>query len=242
MKFRLLVILLLYLSFSGFSQTTKVQGVVTDSLTNEPIPFAKIFFLNGRSGTLSDTSGNYVLLARPEWDTLIFSFVGYKTQKVAINHEREETINIQLVPVIKSFNEVEIVAGENPAFEILRKVKEHKKENNTEKLESYECEVYNKMQFDVNKLGDKFEDRKAFNKMKVINDYVEVDSSNDIKSLPFLLTENISDYYFKKSPIQRKEVIKANRITGVDYLQLQQFTGDMSISMKTMLIYSIRIL
>ncbi|MCB9224716.1 MAG: DUF5686 family protein [Crocinitomicaceae bacterium] len=227
MQIRLTLILFLSLSFSGFSQTTKIEGVITDSLTQEPIPFVKIRFLNGRSGALSDTSGYYVILARPEWDTLLFSFVGYKTKMVVISHEREETINIQLAPDIKSFDVVEIVAGENPAFEILRKIKAHKKENDPEKLESYECEVYNKMQFDVNKLGQNFEDRKAFNKMKVINDYVEVDTAGDGKYLPFLLTESISDYYFKKSPVQRKEVIKANRITGIDYLQLQQFTGDL---------------
>jgi hypothetical protein len=225
MKLRLCVILFLSLAFGGFSQTTKIQGVVLDSMTQEPVPFVKVRFLNGKGGALTDTSGNYVVLAKPEDDTLVFSFVGYKKYVVAIKHEREETINVLLVPDIKSFDVVEIVAGENPAFEILRQVKEHKKENNPEKLEAFECEVYNKMQFDVNKLGENFEDRKAFNKMKVINDYVDKDTSGT-KYLPFLLTESISDYYFKKSPTQRKEVIKANRITGVDYLQLQQFTGD----------------
>lgn len=226
MKLRILVILFLAISFNGVSQTTKIQGVVTDSLTQQPIPFVKIRFVDGKGGTLTDTSGNYVILAKQEWDTLIFSFIGYKTQSIVIKHEREETINIQMAPDIKSFDVVEIVAGENPAFEILRQVKKHKKENDPEKLDAYECEVYNKMQFDVNKLGKKFEERKIFNNMKVINDYV--DTTDGVKSLPFLLTESISDFYFKKSPIQRKEVIKASRITGVDYLQLQQFTGDIS--------------
>jgi hypothetical protein len=213
-------------NFSSFSQTTKVQGFVTDSITQKPIPFVKIRFLNGKSGTLSDTSGAFVILAKQDWDTLVFSFVGYKTQNVVIKHDREEEINVQLAPDIKSFDVVEIVAGENPAFEILRQIKKNKKQNNPAKLDAYECEVYNKMQFDVNKLGDGFEDRKVFNKMKVINDHVDVDTATNYKYLPILLTESISDYYYKKSPSQKKEVIKASRITGVDYLQLQQFTGD----------------
>ena len=108
-----------------------------------------------------------------------------------------------------------------------RQIKKHKDQNDFEKLEAYECEVYNKMQFDVNKLGENFENRKTFRKMNLINDYVDYDTLTDYKYLPILLTESISNYYFKKSPVQRKEVIKANRITGVDYLQLQQFTGDL---------------
>ncbi|MDX1629541.1 MAG: DUF5686 family protein, partial [Fulvivirga sp.] len=57
--------------------------------------------------------------------------------------------------------------------------------------------------------------------------HVDRDTAKGYKYLPILLTESISDYYYKKSPTQKKEVIKANRITGVDYLQLEQFTGDL---------------
>jgi hypothetical protein len=53
------------------------------------------------------------------------------------------------------------------------------------------------------------------------------DSINGTNYLPVLLTESISDYYFRNPPTQRHEVIRATRITGVDYLQLGQFTGDM---------------
>lgn len=226
MRIGLITLLFLSVTFSSFSQTTQIQGVVVDSLSGKPIPFVKVKMVGGRAGTLTDTSGHYSLLSRPEWDTVEFSFVGYRSKRFAITAGIPNEINVQLAPDIKSFDVVEIVAGENPAFEILRQVKKRKKVNNPEKLDAYECEVYNKMQFDVNKLGKKFEERKVFNKMDVINDYVDVDTSTDYKYLPMLLTESISDYYFKSSPEQRKEVIKANRITGVDYLQLQQFTGD----------------
>ena len=51
--------------------------------------------------------------------------------------------------------------------------------------------------------------------------------ANGERYLPVLLSESISDYYFKKAQQQKKEVIKATRITGVDNLELGQFTGDM---------------
>lgn len=227
MNLRLFIILIFAVPLSVLSQTTQIQGVVVDSTTGMAIPYVKVKVLNGGGGTLTDTSGHYSLITKSDHDSIEFSFIGYKPQIFRFTPGMPNEINVQMVADIKSFDVIEIVAGENPAFEILRKVKEHKDENNPENLEAYQCEVYNLMQFDVNKLGDKFESRKAFNKMKVINDYVDKDTLIDGKYLPILLTEAISDYYFKSSPTQRKEIIKANRITGVDYLQLQQFTGDM---------------
>jgi hypothetical protein len=42
-----------------------------------------------------------------------------------------------------------------------------------------------------------------------------------------ILTESISDFYFKNKPKLKKEVVKATRITGVESLQVNQFLGDM---------------
>ncbi|UKN01532.1 DUF5686 and carboxypeptidase regulatory-like domain-containing protein [Paracrocinitomix mangrovi] len=228
MKRSLILILLLFIANLSLSQITQVRGVVIDSITGSPLPYVKVKSINGTAGTLTDTSGHYTLLLKnAATDTIEFSSVGYISQRITVTPEIPNEVNIFLVPNVKSFDVVEIIAGENPAFEILRKVKEHKKYNDPYQLEAYECEVYNKMQFDVNKLGDNFEERKAFNKMKVVNDYVDYDSTVGAKYIPILLTESISDYYFKSAPVQIKEEIKANRITGVDYMQLEKFTGDM---------------
>lgn len=230
MKFNLLVILSTLCCAVSFSQTTQIQGIVTDSLTGEPIPYVKVKIINGRAGTLTDTAGHYSLLAKAEWDTVEFSFIGYKTVSYPITSGITNEINVLLPPDIRSFDVVEVVAGENPAFEILDSIKNHKKYNDPSKLDAYQCEVYNMMQFDANNLRENFEERRAFKKMRIINDYVGKDSLTDFKYLPFLLTESISNYYYKSSPSQKKEVIRGSRITGVDYLQLQQFTGDMSQS------------
>ena len=227
MKQGLFIIAFLFFSFCVFTQSTIIQGIVRDSLSGEPIPYVKVKLKNGLAGGLTDNEGIYFIQTVSEVDTVEFSFIGYKSQKLPLIQGITNELNINLVADIKSFDVVDVVAGKNPAFEILKLIKENKKKNNPANLESYECEVYNKMQFDVNKLGEKFEDRKVLNGMDLINDYVDVDSSTDYKYLPILLTESISDYYYKSDPSQVKEVMKANRITGVDYLQLQQFTGDL---------------
>lgn len=215
---------LMLLPFAGFNQID-VEGVVKDSTTGEPIPFVKIKFTEQGSVMLTDTAGYFHLKSKQNLDTLLVEFIGYQKQKIPLGKGNGQSIEILLSEYITSLTTVVIEPGENPAFKVLREVKAHKKINDPEKLDAFECEVYNKMQFDIKNMSDDFADRRIFKKYDFIMDYM--DTVNGSRYLPVLLTESISDYYFKSSPKQKKEVIKATRITGVDNLQLGQFTGDM---------------
>ncbi len=215
----------LFLFSSVFSQSTVVNGVVRDTTTNERMSFVKVRFQNTGIGVLTDTSGIFRLQSSIATDTIEFVFVGYETKRVGIVLGQENEIEIWMAPTTTSLNTITVQGTENPAFPILRKVKEHKPDNNPEKLDAYQCEIYNKLQFDVNNLSENFEQKRVFKKMDFIMDYV--DSLNGEKYLPFLLSESISDYYYKDDPSQQKEYIKATRVTGVDYMQVGQFTGDM---------------
>ena len=221
---KIMVLFFVLLSHTVQSQI-EVEGIVVDSLTKLPIPFAKIYFNQSNAKAHTDTDGHFKIKSPLQTDTLIISFVGYKKGNIPLKAGKQNNLKIELANASTSLNTIIIDAGENPAFALLRKIKANKKSNNPEKLIAYECEVYNKMQFDVNNMSDNFEDRKVFKKFDFIMDYV--DSTNGEKYLPVLLSESISAYYYKKSPKQKKEVIKATKITGIDNLQLGQFTGDM---------------
>ncbi len=69
----------------------KIFGKVTDE-NNLPLPFANVSVENTFKGTQTDFDGNYFIRAKTS-DSLIFSFVGFKTQK--IRAEKNE-INVQL--------------------------------------------------------------------------------------------------------------------------------------------------
>lgn len=223
---RILIGLFVCFNFITIGHTQiEVNGSVKDALTKNGMPFVKVSFVLDKSFTLTDTAGNFSLKSKLKADTLLIRYLGYQTQKIAFEKGIYDLADLFLEESVQNLDEIVVTPGENPAFRILREVKIHKEQNDPEKLESYECEVYNKMQFNVNNMSDKFEERSAFNKFDFIMDYM--DTANGEKYLPVLLTESISDYYFKKFPEQRKEIIRGTRITGVDNLQLGQFTGDM---------------
>ena len=61
----ILIISILSLSQSAFTQSVKVYGAITNALNNEPIPFANIIIEGTIIGATSDINGNYEILELP---------------------------------------------------------------------------------------------------------------------------------------------------------------------------------
>jgi hypothetical protein len=97
--------------------------------------------------------------------------------------------------------------------------------NNREKLAAYEYESYNKVEFDLNNITEDFTKKKLFKDFAFIFDYV--DSSEAKPFLPIFMTEALSDVYYRQDPRTRREVIKGNRVSGVENESITQFMGDM---------------
>ena len=87
--------LLSALPVSLFGQDT-VSGLVLDSLTSEPLPFATVYVNGTSKGTVTDTDGRFELKDVSFPSTVVFSFVGYQPQ--AINLDRNPgKLTIRLV-------------------------------------------------------------------------------------------------------------------------------------------------
>lgn len=228
MRFILFYILLI-LPILATGQQTRVFGIVTDGLTGEPLPFVKVHFLDSKIGTFSNDSGYYEMETYYATDSLRFSFSGYVTQTIAIQLDKAQEVNITLNVAVAEIEEVTVrPPDEFPSTILHKKVVKNKPINNREKLGSYEYELYNKIQFDLNNIGDKFTDRGVVKRLDLVMDYL--DSADNGKSyLPVILSEAISDFYYRNNPKQKKEVVKASRITGIENIQLNQFMGDMYV-------------
>ncbi len=71
-----------------------VEGQVTDSETNEPLPGVNIVIQGSSIGTVTDENGNYNLAVPSLNETLVVSYIGFQTQEIAINGR--SSINIGL--------------------------------------------------------------------------------------------------------------------------------------------------
>jgi outer membrane receptor protein involved in Fe transport len=111
-KYKLLVISLFISSF-GWSQTGILTGKVIDGDSNEPLAFANVIIDGTTNGVTSDFEGNYELKLKPGTYSVSFSFLGYKTKTVTgitIVDDEVNTIDMVLNPEGISFETVTITA------------------------------------------------------------------------------------------------------------------------------------
>jgi len=214
-------------SFVSMAQMTKIHGVVTDASNGQPVAYANVVFKATNVGTLTDDNGSYFIETRNAGDTLYFMILGYNPQKIKIKRNIYQEINIKLEPSNTMMDEVVVTPGENPANILLKNIIKNKRFNNQDKQSSYECSIYNKVEFDISNIDSTFKSKKMFKPFKVIFDYIDTSAINGKSYLPVFLSETVSEFFSKKNPKLEREVIKASKISGIENESVTQFTGDM---------------
>ena len=91
----------------AFAQNITVTGRVTDSNTNEPVPFAGVYVAGTMNGTNTDADGMYTLTV-PSDGVLVFSSIGYEDAQIAV--AGKERVNVMLSPNAESLDETIVVA------------------------------------------------------------------------------------------------------------------------------------
>jgi len=209
------------------AQITKVKGIVIDANTKKPLPFVNLAFKGTKTGTSTDFDGYYLIETYQPSDSLLVSSVGYlKVAKAVIKH-KSQTINFELNPTEVQLAEVVIEYTGNPAHPLLKKVIANKEINNYEKINAYQYEVYNKIEFDLNNITEKFKNRRVLRPFKFIFDNIDTSDINGKTYLPIFMIESISDFYYRKNPKIQKETIKASKVSGVSNKSVSQFLGQM---------------
>lgn len=227
MRFLFALFINLFFVFEVFPQQTEVYGKVVDAETGTGFPFVKIQYMNSKIGTTTDSLGNYHIITYYATDSLLFMYPGYKLTSIKVIRDHSQEINITLETRANLHQEVVVRPPDEPfPIKLHKRIIANKAINNKEKLDAYEYEAYNKIQLDLNNIGDKFSKNGVVKRLDIIMNYL--DSANNGETyLPVVLSETVSDFYFKNKPKLKKEVVKATQLTGVENLQMNQYLGDM---------------
>lgn len=92
---------------------TNFKGVVLDSTSGQPLPFASVFFDNSSYGITTDSLGNFFLSKVPnELHRLVVSYVGYRTliTSVTLKAGADLQMIIRLRPITRQLTDV-VVTG-----------------------------------------------------------------------------------------------------------------------------------
>ena len=92
----LILLLVVFAVSNAFAQ--QIKGVVTDSVTHEPLMYISVYYQDKRDmGTVTNIDGEYKLDARRNGGTLVFSSIGYVTKTVKVG-SGNQTVNVKLSP------------------------------------------------------------------------------------------------------------------------------------------------
>ena len=208
------------------AQTTTVSGRVIDAETKEPLPFVTINFKGTKIGTLSDDAGNFSLETYFATDSLRFALIGYRSRSYFIKRDKSNRLQVELKPSGTDLKEVVVNAKdfENPAWRIIRSCIANKSINNRSKLDAYEYEAYSKIEFDLKNFSEKLRKNIFIRPFRFIFNYVDTIDSNYY--LPFFISESLSDFYFRRNPSQKKEIIRGTKTGGMQNESVSRLLSD----------------
>ncbi len=226
-KCLLVIVFIGILVVPGHTQK-RISGVVRDSHSEEPIPFASISFKNTTIGKLSDSAGHFTFYL-DQWpsDSLEFTCVGYQPFYFLINKTRD-TIQANVLMERGTFNDgASVKVRVNKGLLVWRKIVENKPQNDRYRFTNFSYELYNKLELDLKNLN--FEKFGKFKPLRPISELINqnIDTSEGVRYLPTYLTEALSDYYYQKDPKKRREIIKAVNTNGVKNESIIKSLGGM---------------
>ncbi len=197
----------------------KVSGIIVDDSDN-PVPFANIVFKGSTTGTVSDESGKFYLESDKTYKELLVSFLGFESKTIPLKAR-----NFDLRIVLSegtTLKEVVVYSGKqkkkgNPAIAILRKIWAKKRQNGVYLYPQYEYDKYEKIEFDLNNIDEKFKNRKLWRGMEFIFDKVDTSSVTGKPYLPIFINEAVYKTYGKNKPSKKlREELIANKNSGFD--------------------------
>ena len=208
-----------------------IQGVVTDSVTNDPIPYLSVFYEGKGVGSITDNDGHYKVETRKGWNKLTFSAVGYVTKVVNIIPGVTKNLNVRMRPDDIMLDEVVVKPKRekysrknNPAVELMKKVIAHKNNNKLSENDYYQYNKYQKITMSLNDVTPEMLEKGMYKKMPFLKDQIELCEETNKFILPISVDETASQKIYRKHPKSEKTIIKGMSSTGVNELFA---TGDM---------------
>ena len=230
-----LVGLLCLFSLEGQNEI-RIKGLVTDSVSGEPLPYVSIIVKGTTTGAATDLDGRFSLTvpSSASGKMLEVSYLGYSTKQVPL--KSGQSLSIQLAPTGIALNEVVVKPGreryrrrDNPAVAFVKNVIERRDANDPRNHDYYSYDRYQKMVFAMNDYKPKKREDGKTGKFDFLVDFIDtLDVGTTI--LPISEKEHFETVYYRRDPHSEKRLVKGDKSAGVDEVfsrdGIQQFLNE----------------
>ncbi len=206
-----------------------VRGVVTDSLTKEPLPYTSVYLKGTTEGGMTGDDGHFSFKTRRTRATLVISAVGYNEYERNIRPADNPYFQVVLSPATYALQEVVVKPRrehyskkDNPAVEFVRQMIEHRDDHSPSECDFWQHDRYEKMTFSINDFDSLKQQKWLYRKFDFLSEYVDTSAVTGKPVLAVSNRELLATDYYRKSPHSEKQVVKARRQAGVDEMLSQQ--------------------
>ncbi len=212
---------LLVLAAPALGQTasvTSITGLVRDSLSREGIAYASISLMGTSEGTIANDKGGFNINTRASFTRLRISAMGYKTKEVEIKPGQGSVILVDLASSGVELDEVVVRKGkekyskkDNPAVEMIRKLRARRDDNDPKRFPHYGYTQYERMMLGLGNLDDIISkpEEQAW-----ISEYADTSMLTGKRVLPISIKETVArDYY---DATGHKRIILGSKHAGID--------------------------
>ncbi|RNI28573.1 DUF5686 and carboxypeptidase regulatory-like domain-containing protein [Rufibacter latericius] len=146
LRVRTLALVLCLCLLSAWAEAGILKGKVTDE-KGAGLAFATVYLQGSTVGSTTNEQGDYQFNVEPGKHTVVFQYVGYKSQTRVLEVPEEEkptpiVLNVQLLPDVYNLNEVRVsLSGKNPAYGIMEQVIA-RRDYHLKEVQAYTAQVY----------------------------------------------------------------------------------------------------
>ena len=236
----LIIIISFTVSFRAYCQRevkpTHISGLLVDSVTNDPLPFAAIFLKGSDKGTMTDENGKFEINTTVNFINVSVSLMGYNHKEVFVNKGEHNNITIQLVPTGVALSELVVKPKKekyskknNPAVAFVKRVMAKKKQYDPKNHPYYSFDKYYKLTCGLTGFNNEKESW-ILKKFKFLHEFMDTSEVSGKRILPMSIKERVSTESYRLNPESHKEYIKGVKRAGIDEMfdeeSIQRFLED----------------
>lgn len=193
------------------SSATRLRGIVRDSVTHEPIPFARVFMLGAQRGDLTDDNGAFDLTTIRPVEGLEVSAMGYSSKILKIRNGVTTNLTIDLPSTGVTLSNVTVKPRKekyskrnNPAVDFAVRLRNSRDMTDPRRNDFYNYDKYERITLGFNHISPDDKKNLLLKRYAFLKENIDTSEVSGNQILPVSVKENPQPSITEKIPALRK--------------------------------------
>lgn len=222
---------------SAWEQTSGyylVRGIVTDSITGEPLPYASVTLAGTTGGAVADSKGIFEFRVPARANAVQAAMVGYHSKTVPLHQTSHNMYVLRLSPASTELEEVVVRRKKyskrnNPAVDFVNRIKTMADSIDPRRNPYYNYRRYERITLALNNFEHTDSDA-LIKRFPFLLEHVDTSEVSGRPVLPLSVRETLSRVDYRRRPRSEKVTVLGQRSEGVDEMvdkaSMQTFMED----------------